>query len=140
MFKHDVTYTDFDGNERTETVYFYLSGPEMVDLQMSYPGGFGEYLQSVSNSQNGLEAWKALDKIVRVAYGEKSPDGRFFVKERDGHKLVDDFVQSPLYEELMVQLMTSKELVESFTKGVMPEKTMKRLTGNDLQAIAASAL
>ena len=47
MFTKTITYTDFDGNERTETCRFNFSEPEVLEMQNSYPGGLEQKLREI---------------------------------------------------------------------------------------------
>ena len=38
MFKKTITYTDFNGNERTEDFYFHLSKAELAEMDLSKAG------------------------------------------------------------------------------------------------------
>ena len=39
MIKKTVTYTDYNGVERTENFYFNLSKAEVMEMEMSTAGG-----------------------------------------------------------------------------------------------------
>ena len=45
MFITTIDYTDFDGNERKETLRFSLSEPEIMEMEASYPGGLEKMLR-----------------------------------------------------------------------------------------------
>ena len=52
MFKHTVKYTDFDGNERTEDLYFHLSPAEMTQFQYSVKGGMNNLIEKETHLQD----------------------------------------------------------------------------------------
>ena len=80
MLKLTKTYTDYDGNERTEDFYFNLSKAELTKLEMSETGGLINFLQKIISAQDGKTIIETFEKIILMSYGEKSPDGRRFIK------------------------------------------------------------
>ena len=44
MLKKTITYTDYNGNERTEDFYFNLTKAEVVEMEMSTSGGLTEMI------------------------------------------------------------------------------------------------
>lgn len=128
MFKHTIKYTDFNGNTREQEVAFNLSAMELISLQRDTPGGYAELLMNVANSGNGLKMWGVFEDLVKRAYGERSDDGTKFIKVApDGHKLVDDFVQSAAYEAFMINLITDAELGANFIDRLIPQETIDKV-------------
>lgn len=128
MFKHTVKYTDFNGNTREREVAFNLSAMELISLQRDTPGGYAELLTNVANSGDGLKMWGVFEDLVKRAYGERSDDGTKFIKVApDGHKLVDDFVQSAAYEAFMINLITDVELGANFINQLIPQETIDKV-------------
>ena len=39
MLKKTITYTDYDGRERTEDFYFNLNKAELTEMELSVKGG-----------------------------------------------------------------------------------------------------
>ena len=52
MIKKTVTYTDFDGNERTEDFFFHLTEQELTEWQFSIDGGLSGALERIINSKD----------------------------------------------------------------------------------------
>ena len=48
MFKHTITYNDFNGNERKEDFYFHLSTPEVVRLEAKFGASIEDYIRNNS--------------------------------------------------------------------------------------------
>ena len=44
MYKKTVTYTDFDGVERTEDFWFNFTKAEITEMQLMTDGGLDKYL------------------------------------------------------------------------------------------------
>lgn len=118
MFKHTVKYTDFDGNERTEDLYFHLSPAEMTQFQYSVKGGMKNLLEKATQEQDGPTLMKFFVKMVEMAYGRKSNDGRRFEKS---YEIYQDFAQTNAYNALFMQLVTDEGFAKKFTNAVFPD-------------------
>ncbi len=122
MLKKTVTYTDFLGTERTETLYFNLSKTELSDMQMSVDGGMNNKLKEMIDAVNNREIYNTFVEIVLAAYGEVSPDGKYFLKEDDeGHKLYKKFRQSLAYDALMDEICKDTNTIAEFINGIVPK-------------------
>ena len=80
MLKKTITYTDYNGVERKEDFYFNLTKAELMEMEMSTKGGLAEMIQRVVDSKDVPEIIKIFKELVLKAYGEKSPDGKRFIK------------------------------------------------------------
>jgi len=117
MIMKTITYTDYDGVERTESFYFNLSKAELVTMDLEVEGGFRKKLEKVIEAQNPKELIDIFKDIIYRSYGEKSPDGRRFIKSK---ALSDGFTQTEAYSELFMELATNEKSAEAFIKGIMP--------------------
>ena len=52
MLKKTITYTDYNGMERTEDFYFNLSKAELMEMEMSTTGGMEAYVEKIVNAQD----------------------------------------------------------------------------------------
>lgn len=128
MFKYTIEYTDFNGDTRQQEVAFNLSAMELINLQRDTPGGYAEMLTRVAEKGDGLEMWGVFEDLVKRSYGERSEDGTRFVKVApDGHKLVDDFIQSAAYDEFMVKMITDADLGANFINKLIPQETIDKV-------------
>lgn len=118
MLKKAITYTDYDGVERTENFYFNFTKAECTQLQFSVPGGMDKMLERLATSLNGPEMVDIYTMIIKKAYGEKSPDGRRFVKSKE---LSDEFEQTPAFSELFMELVSDDKAMEEFIANVFPK-------------------
>lgn len=123
MFKYTVNYEDFDGNQQSEVLYFNLSKPEMLKLQMKNDGGYAEYLQKIANSNNPAEVLDAFSDIVLMAYGQKSEDGKRFVKSEEAKMA---FSQSVAYDTFLFELIENPAIIENFMNGVFPKDLLEK--------------
>ena len=51
MIKKTVTYTDYNGVERTETFYFHYTEAEILDMEMSEEGSFADRIQRIIDAK-----------------------------------------------------------------------------------------
>jgi hypothetical protein len=122
MRKEEITYVDYNGTERTETFWFNLSKAEIAEFNFQYDGGLAEYLKSIKDAQSVKEVAQVFKTIIRMSYGEKSLDGRRFVKKApDGHLLADDFEATEAYSILYMKLATDENAAAAFINGVVPK-------------------
>lgn len=124
MLKKTITYQDYFGTSRTEDFYFNLSQTELSDMQMSVEGGLKDKLDRMIKAKDNVEIYNTFVEIVAAAYGEVSPDGKYFLKEDDeGHKLFKKFKSSPAYDALMDEICQSEGTIAEFCNGIIPKKT-----------------
>lgn len=121
MLKKTIKYTDYDGNEREEDFYFNLSKAEVTEMELSKEGGMSEYIKKISATQNAPELIKLFKEIITKSYGEKSLDGKRFIKNKE---LTEAFTQTEAYSELFVELASNADEAVKFVNGIMP-KNMK---------------
>ena len=127
MYKKTITYKDYDGKERTEEHYFNLDEGELMEMYMSVPGGYPAMLQRVVNEQSEPELFKIFKEIVVKSYGEKTGDGKYFLKEDDdGRPLVRKFLQSKAYSALMMEFMTKTQSFTDFANQIIPADMAKK--------------
>lgn len=118
MFKDTITYEDYDGNLREETVYFNLSKAEVLEMELSVNGGYGKVLTNIVEDNDSVRVMNEFTKLIRCAYGKKSPDGKRFIKSKE---LVDEFIQSEAYSELIFKLISDADYATKFVEGMMPK-------------------
>ncbi len=117
MLKKTIEFEDYNGLQITEDFYFNLTKAELVELQMSSKDGFAETLQKIIASSDGQQIIDHFKKIILMAYGVKSDDGRRFVKTQE---LRDEFSQTEAYSTLFIELATSSDAAAAFINGVIP--------------------
>ena len=122
MLKKTMTYLDFDGEQRTEDFYFNLTKAEVADLELAYDGGLTKVIEKISQEKNNKVLWEIFKDIVLKSYGEKSLDGKRFVKiDKDGHKLCYDFAQTQAFSDLVMELSTKADAAAKFFNAIIPE-------------------
>ena len=134
MIKKVIPYTDFDGNPRVEEFWFNLTKAEMMDLGLSKDGGYDKYMEQLMHSTKVGEAIEVFKKILLLAYGKKSLDGRKFEKSPE---ITADFVATQAYSDLYVELAIDPDKAAEFMNGVMGADVRKMVAENEAKAKAA---
>ncbi len=130
MLKRAINFEDFEGNATTEIFYFNISEPELIELEVEFDKGFKAMLESIIEAKDHKNIVKRFKEIVLLAYGEKSADGKRFVKN---DRLREEFSQTAAYGALFMELATDDNAAVIFLKGVLP----KKLTGPDFDKAVA---
>ena len=118
MLKKTITYTDYDGNERTEDFYFNSSKAELTEVQHSVKGGLKNILEKAVQEKDGPTIMQLSKEIVLKAYGVKSNDGRRFMKSEE---ITKEFAETEAYVNLFMELATDEKAAIAFAEGVMPK-------------------
>lgn len=118
MVKKTITYTDFNGNQRTEDHFFNLTKAEIMEMEVSTSGGMSNMIDRIISAQDQPTLFKLFKDFVLKAYGEKSPDGRRFVKSEE---LSIAFSQTGAYDQLMQELLSSDEAAAAFVNSFVPD-------------------
>ena len=118
MLKKVIKYVDYNGVEREESFYFNLSKSEIMEMQLGITGGMTEMLNKIIEEKDGKKIVEVFKDIILKSYGEKSPDGKRFVKSKE---LAEAFSQTEAYSELFIELSTEANSAAAFVNGIMPE-------------------
>lgn len=122
MLKKTVVYVDYDGNERTETFYFNLTKAEVAEMELSVDGGLVKQIEKIVAEQDGKRIIEMFKDVILRSYGEKSPDGKRFIKSQE---LRDAFSQTEAYSEVFMELATNAEAAAAFINGIVPQVLSK---------------
>lgn len=117
MLTKTINYTDYNGEERSEQFYFNMTKAELAELNLTTEGGLQEVLRKIIDAKNVPELTKWFKKIVLMSYGEKSADGKRFIKSEE---LTEAFTQTEAYSELFMELITDSDAASSFINGLLP--------------------
>lgn len=118
MLVKQINYTDFDGNERTETVYFNLTRTEMVELQWSVPGGAQKLFERIVEEQDIHRILEYTKEILSKAYGVKSADGRRLEKSAEHWKA---FEQTLAYDQFFFELLSDASYAADVINQIIPK-------------------
>ena len=120
MLKKTITYPDYNGGSRTEDFYFNLTQAEVTEMELSVDGGLVEMINRIVAAQDGKQIIATFKDIILRAYGEKSPDGKRFIKSQE---LRDAFAQTEAYSILFMELATNADAAAAFVNGIVPAQT-----------------
>ena len=121
MLKETITYTDYNGVERTEDFWFNLSKSEVIEMQASN-GELADYFRKIIDSNDSDAIISEFKKIILKAYGEKSKDGRRFIKkDENGRPLSDAFAETEAFETLYMKMIRDDGYAAKFANGIMPD-------------------
>lgn len=121
MLKKTIKYEDYNGTHREEDFYFNLTKAELMEMEMGTTGGLAEMIDNVVKAQDAPSIIKIFKDLVLKAYGEKSPDGKRFIKVNDaGIPLSIGFSQTEAYSQLFMELATDAKAASDFVNGIIP--------------------
>lgn len=118
MLKKEITYTDYNGVQRTEDFYFNLSKAEVIEMEVGVPGGLEEMIDKICKELNGKAIMEFFKGFILKAYGVKDPEGKRFIKSEE---LSTAFSQTEAYTELFVELCTDAKAAATFVNAVIPK-------------------
>lgn len=117
MLKKTITYTDYNGTERTEDFYFNLSKAEVMEMEMGIEGGMTEMINKIVAAKDAPAIIGIFKKLILKAYGEKSADGKRFIKSDE---ISTAFSQTEAYSDLYMELATNADEAAKFVNGIVP--------------------
>lgn len=124
MISKTFTYTDYNGEERTETAYFNLSKAEILEMEMSVDGGFTAMIERIVEAKDAPSVVKIFKDLILRSYGIKSPDGRRFIKNQ---QLRDEFEQTEMFSELFMELSLNDNKASEFINGLIPKDMANKI-------------
>ena len=129
MYSTKVSYEDFNGEKKEETLYFYMNKPEMLKLLKERPE-FMDTLSSIADrlgkkNTDGdptlyIDFMSVIDELFRMSYGIKTVDGKFKKKP----DILEDFLSSNAYDALFTKFMDNPDEFNVFTRGIFPADVM----------------
>lgn len=117
MLKKTITYKDYNDVERTEDFYFNLTKTEIMEMELGTTGGFSELLVRVVAAKDHPTLIKIWKEFILKAYGERSLDGRQFIKSE---AISTAFSQTEAYSQLFMELATDADAAAKFINSVIP--------------------
>ena len=121
MFQTTVNYTDFDGHERKETLYFNITEQQMRDLYQEDPDFNEKTLNSMLEGRDTGEMLRIMKKLILASYGVKSEDGKVHKKNKE---IRENFECSAAFEQLMDDIMykADEKFLKDFFTHIFPAK------------------
>lgn len=118
MLKKTIKYVDCNEVEREEDFYFNLTEAELMEMEYGTTGGFSEMIKKIIAAQDTPTIMKIFKELLLKSYGEKSADGKRFVK---CDEISTAFSQTEAYSKLFMELATDDVKAAEFVNGVIPK-------------------
>lgn len=115
MYKVDVEYTDFDGEQQEDTLYFNLTSAEFIENEEFVRKLAGYSSEDAISRLSTTEMVQLIKQFVLLSYGERSEDGKRFVKSE---KISEEFSQTAAYSALFMKLISDADMAQEFVDGV----------------------
>lgn len=128
MLKKTITYTDYDGMERTEDFWFNLNKTELTKLDAELDGGVLGVLRKIIDKKDRKALVDFIETLILRSYGEKTLDGKRFVKNQ---QMAEEFMQTPAYDELFMGILQDTDNQTSFINGIIPQSMAKEIENTD---------
>ena len=128
MLKKTMTYTDFNGEERTEDFYFHLTEAEISNMELDSEGGISQKLDRIIKSKDLTQIKEYFQWIILKSYGEKTDDGKHFIKN---DKVSEMFSYTQAYSDLWMELISDTEAAVKFVQGIVPKSLIDRAKESD---------
>ena len=126
MLKKIVHYTDFNGADRKDELYFNLTEIELTTIQAASKEGIEKELQTAVDDKDVYKILEIIKLLIHKSYGIKSADGRYFEKSPE---ILHKFLSSAAYDSLMMDLFTDGGARGAeFIQGLMPADLVARAT------------
>lgn len=134
MLRKEITYTTLNGEKVTDICYFNMTKAEIAAMQVKMDGKFIDYLKDLVAGNHVEALFNIFRDIVLDSYGERSADGKRFVKGPDKRA---EFEYSLAFSELFVDLIQNSEKMSAFTRAILPADMVK---AGDLDAASVPAI
>jgi hypothetical protein len=140
VFKHNVTYHDFNGAPHNEDLYFHMMVPEFVDLEFNATFGeqtLSDYIKQEMGTSDGRKVYTVFKLLVVNSYGRRSEDGARFIKKAEW---TEEFLNSPAWEQFFLWLTEGSEAKNGqvFFNEIFPESMRAQVA--EMEAAKAAAL
>jgi hypothetical protein len=122
MLKETIQYTNFDGQNVTGTLHFNITKSDLLDRLdlMDDVEAVRDAIQGEERELSRAEIKLVLDvvkKIMKLAYGERSEDGKYF---RKTEQIWEDFTSTAVYDAFIMSLFEKPEKAADFIVAAMP--------------------
>lgn len=117
MLKRTVSYVDYNGNNQTDIVYFNMTKSEISRMQVKMDGKYIDHLQDLVEGRHVEELYDVFYNLVLDAYGEKSEDGKRFIKTP---AMRSEFEQSIAFDTILAELIGDMDKMSEFSRKILP--------------------
>lgn len=135
MIKKRLTYTDYNGEKKTQDFYFNFNEAELIEMNMYTAGGLQGYIRQIIDTKDTAKLANIFKSLLLKSYGEKTGDGLFMKSPEIAHKLEC----SAAYPELYMGLLRDTDSAIAFIKGLIPANMVAKLP-KDIDAKISKAM
>lgn len=121
MQKLTIQFENFDGETVSEDLYFHLNIKELQAME-EWPVPLTKRIADLTNTQDGKKAFELMRDIIEAAYGERSKDGKRFVKNEE---VLKNFTQGLAYDEVIIKFIDGSMDLAKFIEGLLPKKVFE---------------
>lgn len=121
MQKLTVQFENFDGETVTEDLYFHLNIKELQDME-NWDVPLTQRIAKLTKTEDGKEAFELMRDIIEAAYGERSDDGKRFVKNPE---VLKNFTEGLAYDEVILTFIDGSTDLGKFIEGLLPKKVFE---------------
>jgi hypothetical protein len=128
MLQREFTYKGYDGEMHTDTWLFNLTQADLLKLNMGSFGGLDDLMKRMIREDRPKELVDMFEALILSAVGEKSPDGRRFIRTQE---IRDEFYQTEAYSQLFTELVTNQEKLKAFVLAIIPDDVSAKILENE---------
>lgn len=144
MLSRTFRFKGYDGKEHEETWWFNLSEDELYRMELTNLGGMNGMMNRLMRQEKPKEIVDMFEEIILGSVGERSLDGRKFMKKKKSPtdpwgEVAEDFRETPAYSQLFIELVSDGEKLADFLKGVIPEEVAEKLAKAEAEKAAEAA-
>lgn len=122
MYILTKTYTDFNGNEKTEDFYFNFTQADLAEMELSMEGGLSAYLEKIVKASDQSEIIRYFKYIVLESYGKRTPDGKFYKND----EIKAEFKATQAYSDIFMELAQDADAAATFINKIMPANASEK--------------
>lgn len=137
MLKKTIKFEDYNGEQRSGVYYFNLTKSELTRWNFDHPEGIVPYMRKLMKENNYREILRVFEDLISMAYGVPDEDGLHFRKSK---ALVEDFEDSPAYDELFMELVNDAEKFEAFVTALVPRDLAEEIRKQQAEEAKKHAL
>lgn len=142
MYKKAITYTDFDGNEKTKNFYFNMTRPELLEMKRSPLYEMQKLVDRIEAMDDPDEELSYAEKdeiqgfmgdilrnLVIQSYGVKSDDGTRFVKRVGDRRYGagEAFTETMAYDALYMEMIGDITNLVTFVRAIIPADLQEKM-------------
>lgn len=124
MIKKTTTYTDCNGMTRVEDCYFNLTEAELTEMMLDMGTDVNTILDKIIKEKDPKQIYAYFKQLVLMSYGEKSADGRRFVKSEE---IRNGFAPTEMCSNIILELIRDAKAATEFVKGILPANIAKKV-------------